>query len=315
MSRLRKYYRKDDVLLITSRTEEGSPFAPVKYINQIIESSIAKAQEKYPVNIICYCFSVNHFHKLIQVIDPETVPEFIRYIKQETAHAINRLLGRRSKTVWKKGYDSPVILDSEEVLNRIAYVLLNPLKDKLTPSMEAYKGVSSYNLLMNKQEIKKCIGITRDSIPQLQYPHNPKREEQEVSQLLKSSNLHETSIVLSPYSWKSAFANTKDLSDEQVRVLILNRLKRESDKLEKRKSPQECQSLLKQYLPKTHGKRMICLSSRADLRIEFISTYKYVSRIAKDMFAAAKKSFEPLVNFPPGLFMPSLRRSQNILRI
>ena len=45
---------------------------------------------------------------------------FMERFKCETAHAVNRLLGRRQVTVWCKGYDSPVILTLDDLVEKLA---------------------------------------------------------------------------------------------------------------------------------------------------------------------------------------------------
>src|SRR5690606_34556989 len=110
MPKNRKYYRHNDCLLVTSRTEEGLPIVPTTVLNLLINGILAKATTMYKIKLCHYLFMANHFHILLVVDNPEHVSSFLRYIKSETAHAINRLLNRRRKTIWLSGSDSPIIL-------------------------------------------------------------------------------------------------------------------------------------------------------------------------------------------------------------
>ena len=101
------------------RTEQGLPLLCADYMQRILLGYLAAAQTMYPVTIVCLVFMGNHVHMGIVVQDPADVPKFCEYFKRESADAINRLQGRVGVTIWKEGYDSPVILDAETAINRI----------------------------------------------------------------------------------------------------------------------------------------------------------------------------------------------------
>jgi REP element-mobilizing transposase RayT len=102
MPRNRKLLIHGKVYEICFRTEEGLPFAPTPYIKAIWESILARAQSLYRVRIVAGILMSNHPHLLIRVEDPEDVPKFVAYVKKETAHALNRLLGVEQHTVWQR---------------------------------------------------------------------------------------------------------------------------------------------------------------------------------------------------------------------
>lgn len=308
MPRLRKVYRNRDIVMVTSRTEEGLPLLPYSFINMIIWSSLAKAKELYPVDIICFCFSTNHFHMLLRVIDPEDLSDFVGYVKQEIAHGINRLLGRRKKTIWEEGYDSPVVLDSEEVFNRIAYILTNPVKDKLSNSIDSYRGVSSYRVRK-----RKCLAIARSSISPLKDPDKPWQEERDIRASLLELNTYTINLEVDLLSFKNCFANTAEMSELEVLKEIDDRINLYLSRLEPIKNESALkESLRKPYVPKTFGRRMICLSSIPKLRKRFISFYRSVVEQAKLAYRAIKEGVKP--EFPPGIFLPSQLRVTNMLR-
>ena len=173
----RKLFLANTVVMVTFRTEEGLPLVPVRYINAIVKSALARAYELYSVEVCAVTVEQNHVHLIIRITNPETVPLFIGYIKQETSHALNRLMGRRKKTIWAEGYDSPTILDSTKVLQQIAYVLLNPVKDRLVSDMDEYPGFSSYSMMKENKIVFKTDRIFRDSIHKLKEPRKPWLEE------------------------------------------------------------------------------------------------------------------------------------------
>jgi hypothetical protein len=84
---------------------------------------------------------------VVRIIDPQDMADFMERFKTETAHAVNRLLGRKKRTIWCEGYDSPLLEDVETVKDKIAYLYENPSKDGLVDSVERYPGVSSWQQL------------------------------------------------------------------------------------------------------------------------------------------------------------------------
>ncbi len=309
----RKLFVPMTLQMVTFRTEEGLPFLPLGFINEIIWSTLGKAYELYKVKVCAVSAEPNHFHLLILVEDPEKVSPFIGYLKQETAHAINRLLGRRKKTVWCEGFDSPTILDSKEALERFAYVLLNPVKDQLVSNILEYEGINSYSMLVEDRQVVSSRRIFRDSILQLKNPEQAWLEEStyQFDLVGRESNVE---FKLFPYSWKQCFEDTKQLSDQEIRRLMLATIEAENERLTKvALNPQRLkrQSLLMPYVPRAHGKRMICLSSFKSLRIQFIAGYKALCKRAKEVFNDWGSG--KLTAFPAGMFPPSQPRYSNFI--
>ena len=118
MPRNRKYFPHGQVVFISTRTECGLPLVPNALINFCIWGILARAQSIHKVRICHFVFMSNHFHLLMVIEDPQAIPGFMCSVKTETAHMINKLLGRRQRTVWQDGYDSPLLLDAETVIEK-----------------------------------------------------------------------------------------------------------------------------------------------------------------------------------------------------
>ena len=304
----RKIFVKQSVILVTSRTEEDLPFIPIRSINHIIRSVLAAANVKYPVRIVGFNFEANHFHIVLLVQEPGDVPLFVGYVKQETAHRINRLLGRRGKTVWAERYDSPVILDSYTALEKISYTLCNPIKDDLCKSLDEYPGVSSWVMFRDETFEYRCKAIPRDKVPSLKDPERAWKEDDAVADAFEALDTEELTLEISPYEWKSVFSDTKDLSDEEIRGMMMEAINKEIAAIGERREREKKtvfpsaeslrrQSMLKCHRPKKHGKRMLCLAVEKATRIPFIA---YV----KKLIEKAAESADPSVTYPPGLYRP-----------
>ena len=138
MPRNPKLFLNDMPYFITCSTEEGLPFAANPLIELIIRGILAKAANMYDITICHIELMANHIHLVIVVRNPEHVARFMQYFKRESSHSINRLLGRKKRTIWCDRYDSPVVLDAERLANVITYLYTNPVKDNLVEKVEDY---------------------------------------------------------------------------------------------------------------------------------------------------------------------------------
>lgn len=110
----------------------------------IIKSCLARAQFLCPVKICHLATQATHAHLILFVDNPDGVSAFLRNFKVETAHMLSRLLGRDKRTIWREGYDIPIVLTPLRALAAIAYMYANPVKDNLEYSIDRYRfsGVS-----------------------------------------------------------------------------------------------------------------------------------------------------------------------------
>ena len=199
--RLRKYHPHQSVLFVTFSVEEGLLLLANPLCLTLVKSALSAAQELYPVIISHFIVQATHLHLLMVVDDPEDVRNFIRYFKTESAHLINRLLGRRKRTIWCEGYDSPVVLTPEKALSVIAYFYANPAKDNLTETIDLFPGLSSWKMFQRKTYSKVWKRIRRPAVRALPH-HSSRAYTDEAQRLLKDSSSKHT-FSIQPNAWLS----------------------------------------------------------------------------------------------------------------
>ena len=266
MGKLRKLFINKQTHAITFRAEEGLPLPPNKLIEAIIESILCRAQTLYPVDASGLIFMSNHCHMNLTIIDPEDLDSFVQYVKRESAHAINRLLGRRKHTVWCDGYDSPQILDVHKAIEHIIYIYTNPQNDNLVEKIDQYPGVCSWKMFINKDYELKRKRIPRSSIKKVFSRFLTKRQQRRIIKAFKKDRLEENTFSLEPFAFLKSFPNS--MSEDEARELIIKGVRtREAELAKERKYPAmgrkklEAQAINAPHTPKKYGKRMICLSS------------------------------------------------------
>ena len=275
-------------------------------MNLIIEGVLAKATRDYEIDVNHSIFMANHFHMIVTVINPDDVKEFYRYVKGEIAHAVNRLLGRRKRTVWADGYDSPIVLDEDKLKNLISYLYLNPLRANLVNTIDEYPGVSSWKMLKNKHKHKDCIKVPRDKISKL---HNPALSVSEQKDLVSRYKVNGKSYrleykplscfyAINPYT-KVTQESLIEYIETEEKNFLKTRVKTETVGITKLRR----QSMQKAYTPKKYSPKMICLSTDKELRKRVIENFKYLCLVAKKVYEKWKTGdLSPRI--PPGMYAP-----------
>jgi REP element-mobilizing transposase RayT len=291
------------------RTEEGLPLTANPCIRYLLKGILAAAQSKYPVTLCHFVIMPNHVHIIFVVEDPENATKFIGYFKRESAHMVNRLMGRRKHTVWCEGYDSPTILDAETAMKEIAYLYINPAEANLETSIDRYPHVSSWDEFLSGGSCKTYSQVPRDCIPELP----PGQLDDEVSARvlaeLQEQATTEATLAVEPDAWMQTFEESKEADPAVLNAEILAKVRQgEKIQAEKRRSPViGAQALIRQeirrrFTPKKWGKRMICLGATKAIRVSFIAWAKQRTNVAKEAFQSLKRGIP--ARFPPGMFLP-----------
>jgi REP element-mobilizing transposase RayT len=280
-------------------------------MEMILWSALAVAQTLYKVKVISFVVMGNHVHIIALVEDPTQVESFMERFKCETAHSVNRLMGRRQVTVWTEGYDSPVILTLDDLIEKIAYVYANPVRAHRTDSIDNYLGVSSWQMFTSGCLSKEVLRIRRPMVEPLPKgilsPAEQKREAARVLALAKET----LTFTLSPDAWTVAFPN--QLTTEQFNQKLLKRIREiEQEMAAVRESariilPTEYQLITQPidipYSPTTFGRRMWCICRNIPVRVAFITFIKELRAQARNIRLAWTRGDFSLP-FPVGLFPP-----------
>ncbi len=314
MPRLRKYFEKNRLYEISFRTEEGLPYIPNELVNKALEGIIAKAVKLYPLSIGHHVFMLNHVHMQIRATNPKNIDKFVMYIKRESAHFINLLLSRKKKTVWCEGYDSVPILDIDNAIDRIVYILLNPVKAHYCTEISKYPGLNTWHYLKNSnKQFRKQKRIPRSLVPKIKNgrisPIVAKKIWEKLYKEIEETNDFEIDIN----DWYKAFGVTEKKEIEYYNKKIIDKVTKGQNEyfykcVEEGKGFHTKDSLLNRkmnanYTPKKYGKRMICFASSKDIRVHFIYNYKRICAQAKEAYQKwLLKDYS--VSFPPGTFSP-----------
>jgi REP element-mobilizing transposase RayT len=319
-----KYHPNGSVLFSTFTVEEGLLLLSNPLCHAIIKSCLAAAQSLYPVRISHLLVEATHVHLVLTVHNPEDVPAFMRHFKTESAHMINSLLGRKKRTLWCDGYDSPTVLTFAKAMMVIAYIYSNPAKDNLVRSIDEYPGFSSWQMFKSgnctnvwkRLRRPQFLALTKDS-------HNLRGYTREAERLLAGSSELQT-FKLEPNAWLEAFGITDPAEQHRINARVTERV-RTLEKRAARTREREKKSVIGRerlttqrfdltYRPSRKGKRMWCLAERRAIRMAYIRMFKKLKKEARLILALWRQG-DMTERYPPGLYPPSFPKLANALML
>lgn len=311
----RKIHIHGTVLFVTFSLETGLFLLANSLLKTIIGSALARAQELHPLTICHFLFEASHVHMIVVVDNPDDVKGFIERFKTESAHAINRLLGRKKRTVWCDGYDSPVLLTPEDVIREIVYTYTNPAKDNLEDSIRRYPGLSSWEMFTKGRPEQQWAWIHRSDVPCIKRKFVSLQKFNALAGQLISKAKERHSFRIEPDAWMECFGICAQEDQDELNAEILKRIKDtekyyRQKRLKSRKQVIGRERLLKEqlkpnYEPQREGCRMWCICEDKQLRISFITRIKELIAEAVEVYKRWKLG-DYSQAFPLGLYPPSM---------
>jgi REP element-mobilizing transposase RayT len=322
MSQPRKLLFNKTVIFVTTAIEEGLPLPPNALINSILLSIIARAQTLYPVRVCHFLFEANHLHMILVVDNPDDVKDFMCRLKTESAHAINRLLGKDKHTIWCEGYDSPTVLTADDVIREIVYLYTNPAKDGLEDSITKYPGLSSWQMFTTKQHTVECPWIQRHMITKLKHYSLTAKQAHTLAKQLQERARYLHTFSIEPNAWMECFGVLEQQQQEELNQRVIAEVqavergyrrerKRKGGKVIGAKKLMQ-RSINVHYIPQRAGQRSWCICKDAKLRIGFIELAKALVEAACAVYQSWKAG-DYTAKMPLGLYAPALPKRAELI--
>ena len=124
-----------------------------KRLNLLVAGVVAKALEKYPVELIGLAVPSNHYHLLAAGTSQEDLSSFMNFVAGNVAKEAGRLHGWKGR-LWEGRYHCTPVTDEEEIqVARLKYLLSQGCKEGLVNSPRQWPGVHCAKALMTGQGI------------------------------------------------------------------------------------------------------------------------------------------------------------------
>lgn len=150
-----RFIPEESLVEITCRTIHGRfLLRPGPALNNLIIGVLARGQRATGTRICAFVYLSNHYHLLIRVRDAREMAEFMRYVNSNIAREVARLYSWREK-VWARRYTDIVVSHEPEAqFQRLHYLLVQGVKERLVASPLHWPGASSTASLANGTSLR-----------------------------------------------------------------------------------------------------------------------------------------------------------------
>ncbi len=126
--------------LVTTRCHQARFFLrPDSDLNEAVLEWLTRAQLQYPqLRILAACFMSNHLHLVVHDQTGQ-LAAWASYFLGNFARAVNRVRGRTG-SCFARRYSAEPILDDEALVERLVYVVTNPVKAGLCSRVDQWPG-------------------------------------------------------------------------------------------------------------------------------------------------------------------------------
>ena len=127
---------------------------PDAALNHLFLYCLALGAQKYGIEVHGLCVMSNHYHLTLTDVRG-VLPEFMGWLNSQLAKRIKRLR-RWDEVVWEPNvqYSAVELLSEAEVLDKVAYTILNPVSAELVARPEDWPGVVSTLRTVHRGKIK-----------------------------------------------------------------------------------------------------------------------------------------------------------------
>jgi REP element-mobilizing transposase RayT len=310
MPRLRKIILNNQIHFVTLSVEEGIMLPANPLVKFLIKAALIRAYKHHPLDINHLLVNGTHMHMITRIENPLDLPKFMERFKTESAHYLNRILGRKKRTVWCARYDSPALLTKDAVMSKIAYLYTNPVKDGLIESINKYPGLSSWEHYRSNTPKMTCNYIRRDSLFEMTQDKGYSFFDK-MRKLLIKDNPAKGYFEFNPNGWMKSFNITEVSEVNEINKAIKERINEIQGKIYEDKldfmgrAKLENQGIDLSYRPKRSGRKMWCICENKALRRQFINFAKNLCEEANEIYQnILQGDFSEL--YPAGLFPPRL---------
>jgi len=89
------------------------------------------------IKLHAFVLMPDHLHFIASLAIGEALPKLMHSLKSYAAKEINRCLGKKGK-VWQRGFYSHGVRNEKDILEKISYLMQNPVKARLCDTVEEY---------------------------------------------------------------------------------------------------------------------------------------------------------------------------------
>jgi putative transposase len=127
---------------LTFVTHERAPVFAVAASVELVLTQVTRASREKQFELLVYCFMPDHVHLIVSgLADGSNLKTFTKLAKQYSGYYYAR--GHRQQRLWQHGSNDHIVRDEVDLLERLRYVVNNPVTAGLVERAEEYPFLGS----------------------------------------------------------------------------------------------------------------------------------------------------------------------------
>ncbi|MEG5263935.1 transposase [Pseudomonas sp. JDS28PS106] len=131
-----RYSCAHHIYLVTTSTFDRTPVFTSLALGRLLVDELRLAQEQDLAHSLAWVVMPDHLHWLFE-LRAESLSGLIQRVKSKSAAAVNRARGA-SGQLWQDGFHDRAIRDERDLVNFARYIVANPVRAGLVPSIREY---------------------------------------------------------------------------------------------------------------------------------------------------------------------------------
>ncbi len=284
---------------ITTRAVHSRYLLPTgEHFRSLAIGIMARAKERYPVELYAFGGVSNHMHWLLGVSDVDKLAGFVGYVKSNMAREAGRIVDWKEK-FWGRRYRAIEISSEEAALvDRLRYVASHGVKENLVLRCRDWPGLQCIDALTQGKPLE---GIWQDRT--LEYEANRRGKDIDPEAFIERYTLELDPLPCWRHLPKEEIRRriseiVTEIDAESARQVVLNgRTPLGAAAIRKQQPHDWPQQTKKSPAPRVHA------ASKAK-RKQMIAAYRLFDATYREA-SARFRAGELSVEFPPGCFPPA----------
>ena len=327
MGRPRRQIFSNRTYEICMRTRRGLPFMTTLYMQLILESILARVQRDSKVIIDHIIWMANHVHIIIQAKDAAACKNFYGEVQKQITEAMKRLLNLEHLNLWGSNTVSVVeIVGLDSVIERIAYLYANPARANLVDTIDAYPGMSSWNVFktipntIDATHSQKCRWVRLPMISPLPALAVTPHQDRHIVESMRAKTKTFHTLTYHPNAWMAEFGITAPEAIAAINARIVARIREYEEearqaRLKKGWRVKGAARLAREpinlsYKPARDSERIFVFALDKKVRIAKIAEFIAFTKRCEECYARWREG-DFTVKWPPGSFKPPQPNTAN----
>jgi putative transposase len=124
---------RDQTFFVTTSTLNRKPVFASDVAAEIVLNTLQFFRQRKEIELYGYVIMPDHVHLALRVAEPLTLPNLMRRFKSFVARAVGQ------GEIWEKGYWSQAIPAEAVLVQKLRYMMRNPVEEGFCEEVEHYR--------------------------------------------------------------------------------------------------------------------------------------------------------------------------------